>query len=310
MRKKQFNKFSATLILMLMSILWGCGNESVTNNEKIEVRANVLVIHPSNNNITEYINLNGVSVFQKKDNIRSTNTGYVTSLRFKEGDYITKGQLFCNIVTKEQDALRHNATLDSSLVKFQLPLSILANASGSIAQVNALQGDYISEGDILAVVSEPASLIVKVNVPYEYNHYVSIGKTCEIRLPDGKEIHTTISGVMPSVDAISQSQTFYIRLPNNSIPENLNVVIRIPVRQKNNILCVPSDAVQTNEMQKEFWLMKVTPDSLAVKVFFQVGLQNDTLTEIISPSISITDNIILQGAYGLDDSTKVLIDNK
>ena len=61
-------------------------------------------------------------------------------------------------------------------------------------------------------------------------------------------------------------------------------------------------------MQREFWLMRVSGDSIAVKVPVQLGLQNDSITEIISKTISTKDNIILQGAYGLADSTAVIFD--
>ena len=116
---------------------------------------------------------------------------------------------------------------------------------------------------------------------------------------------TTITGAMPTVEATSQSQTFFIRLPNESLPENLNVTIRIPRRQKNNLLCVPTASIQTDEMQKEFWVMKIVNDSMAIKVNVQTGLQNDSITEIISDKISATDKIIFQGAFALADSSLV-----
>ncbi len=308
MKNKSIYKRIASSFLLAMTFIYGCGNHGNTADETVNVRTYVTLIHPSIQNITQYIQLNGVTLFQKKDNIRSTNTGYITSLKFKQGDYVHAGQIFCTLATKEQVALKNISSLDSSLIKFQHPLSVLANASGTVEAGNVVQGDYISEGDILAIVNEPASLIVKVNVPYEYNAYVKAGKVCEIILPDGNIIRTSISGVMPTVDAVSQSQSFYIRLPNNILPENLNVAIRIPHKQKNNILCVPSDALQADEMQKEFWLMRVTDDSMAVKVPVRTGLQNDSITEIISNSITPKDNIILQGAYSLGDSTMVLFD--
>lgn len=301
---------SISVLLLLSSLIFfgGCHSVDKSAEETTEVKTLVTVVQPSFQNITEYIKLNGVTLLQKKDNIRSTNTGYITSLKFKQGDFIGEGQLFCTLGTKEQEALKNISSLDSSLNKFQNPLSVLANASGIITTISALQGDYVSEGDVLANVSEPSSLIVQVNVPYEYNQYVSAGKPCEIILPDGKTIRTTITGAMPTVDATSQSQSFFIRLPNKSLPENLNVTIRIPHRQKNNLLCVPTASVQTDEMQKEFWVMKIVNDSLAIKVAVQTGLQNDSITEIISDKISVDDKIIFQGAFTLSDSSLVIFD--
>ena len=72
-------------------------------------------------------------------------------------------------------------------------------------------------------------------------------------------------------------------------------------------MCVATSAVQTDELQKDFWLMKVVHDSLALKVPVQTGLRNDSLTEIISKNIAIGDIIISQGAYGLTDSIHVIL---
>jgi multidrug efflux pump subunit AcrA (membrane-fusion protein) len=298
--------FSFHMLSAMLIFFYGCHNPHEDATENTEVKTRVTVVHPSYQKMAEYIQLNGVTLLQKKDNIRSTNTGYITSMKFKQGDFIESGQLFCTLGTKEQQALKNISSLDSSLNKFQKPLPVIANTSGIITAISALQGDYVSEGDVLANVSEPSSLIVQVNVPYEDNQFVKAGKPCEIILPDGKVINAAITGAMPTVDAASQSQTFFIRLPGESLPENLNVAIRISKQQKSNLLCVPTAAVQTDEMQKEFWVMKIVKDSLAIKVPVQTGLQNDSMTEIISDKISVADNIISEGAFALADSSFVI----
>lgn len=297
--------FMATLYLSLVA--FGCHHEEKSANETTAVRSEVSVVHPQQQTITEYLQFNGVTQFQKKNNIRSTNTGYITSLLFKTGDRIQQGTVFCTINTKEQQALKNISSGDSSLSKFQKPLSVISNATGVITAINVLQGDYISEGDVLATASEPTSLIVVVNVPYENHQFAKEGSPCELVLSDGKIITTSISGMMPSVETASQSQAFFIRLPEQSLPENLNVILRIPYKKSVNTLCITTSAVQTDELQKDFWLMKVVHDSLAVKVPVQTGLRNDSLTEIVSKNISISDNIISKGAYGLSDSTIVIL---
>lgn len=304
---KTISYHKLTVICFITSLLFlGCSSHPEEAKDVDAVKTTVTVTHLQKQNISEYIQLNGVTLFQKKDNIRSNVTGYIKSLKFKRGDVIKSGEIFCTIGTKEQEALKNITNIDTSLHKFQNPLASISNVSGVITTISSLQGDYVSEGDILANVSEPTSLIVQVNVPYEYNQYVSAGKSCEIVLPDGRKIESSISGVMPTVDSNSQSQTFYIRLPNEKLPENLNVIILIAQKQKTNVLCIPTAAVQTDEMQKLFWVMKISNDSIAKKVFVKTGLQNDSVTEIISNDLLISDPIILQGAYGLADSTIII----
>jgi hypothetical protein len=78
-------------------------------------------------------------------------------------------------------------------------------------------------------------------------------------------------------------------------------------KQNNHALCVSNNAIQTDELQQEFWLMKLVHDSIAVRVPVKLGLRNSDFTEIILPSISINDTIINAGAYELADSSLVII---
>jgi biotin carboxyl carrier protein len=290
--------------ILFVAFAFSCNHNTV--EEKSEaVKATVTITHPVMQNVSEYIELNGVTQFQIKDNIRAVTTGYITGLRFRSGDPITAGQVFCTIETKEQSALKNIDLSDSSLANFRSPLSVIANTTGVLNAIYTVKGNYVAEGDLLATVSDPASLIVLINVPYEYHEYSAVGKSCEILLPGGKTIETTITGIMPTVDSVSQSQTFFIRIPAVKLPENLNITIRLLRSQKNNALCIASSALQTDEMQKEFWLMKVINDSIAIKVPVQTGLKNDSVTEIITDKISVSDSIILEGAYGLNDSILV-----
>lgn len=311
MKKKHSCKI-VSLLFMATFFMCSCkqtDDEKETSEDAgndVPTKTEVTTLSPLQQDIADYLQLNGVTLFQKKDNIRSNNTGYVTTMNFKVGDLIKSGETFCAIVTKEQQALKSIASNDSVLTKFQKPLPVFANGSGFITAINILQGDYVAEGDILALVSEPSSLVVVVNVPYEQHAYVSVGNNCEMILPDGKIINATISSMLPSVDAVSQSQSYLIRLPDQSLPENLNVTIRIPHKQNANTICVNSSVIQTDELQNEFWVMKLVNDSLAVKVPVQLGLHNDSLTEIISNNITRADKIINHGAYQLGDSSIVI----
>jgi len=259
------------------------------------------------NSIVIYQSLNGVTQFQKKDNIRSNCTGYIESLNYRIGDKIQKGSLFCTIKTKEQSALSSSSNSDSALSKFSKPLSIYSNSSGTIASIAFVQGDYIAEGDVLATVLDPNSLIVQVFVPFEYRSALLTEKQCEILLPDEKSLTRSISGEMPTVDATTQSQAFYIRMGDISLPENLNVTVKFPIESINKALTVPIDAVQTDEQQREFWVMKIFNDTLAIKVPITLGLRNDSIAEVKSDKIHLNDLVVTKGSYQLADSSTVKI---
>ena len=267
----------------------------------------VTFTQPVTQGFTDFIQLNGNTQFQKKSVIRANITGYITDMHWKQGNRISAGSLFCNIKTKEQDALKNIDAREPSLKQFQTPISVTSSSAGIITAVNYSKGDFVSEGDILATITDPASLVLAVNVPYEYHHEVYKGKDCTVQFPDGKVISATIQEEVPYIDSASQTQTYLIRFPGNSLlPENMNLIVHIPVKQHQQAIALPMEAIQADETQEEFWVMKLANDSLAVKVPVKVGSQHDSLREIIS-GVNINDRIIVKGAYGLSDSSSVNI---
>jgi len=301
---KEHIKWSLLMVLLVLTTSCHHTKKTATPEDvqKIIVSADIV----RRGQITEFLTLNGVTLFQKKGNIRANSTGYVSSFFYKLGDQINAGNTFCTIQTKEQNALKEISKIDSSLAKFTKPLSLICNANGILASIAVMNGDYVAEGDILATVTEPTSMVVVINVPFEYHPYISTGKACEITLPDGKTFSALVSGVMPTVDIGSQSQEYYIRLPHLSLPENLNVIIRFPYRQALNVLCIPKAALQTDELQQEFWVMKVV-HSMALKVPVSIGLQSDSIVEVKPGMLQSGDRIITEGSYELADSSEITI---
>lgn len=268
----------------------------------------VTIVSPATQTFTDFIKLNGNTAFQKKLVVRANITGYIQSLHWKKGDIIKAGTLFCTIKTKEQDALKNIDQREPSLRQFQQPIKVVTGATGFLTAVNYTQGDFVNEGDVLATITEPSSLVLMVNVPYEYHQYVYSGRSCEVQLPDGQKIQSSISKGLPVIDSASQTEQFYISLSAKlQLPEGMNLIVRIPLKQKAFAIGLPLEAVQTNETQDQFWVMKMINDSMAIKVPVTVGSQNDSLKEIIS-GVLINDKIITKGAYGLQDSSLVKIE--
>lgn len=267
----------------------------------------VQVAEVGQHDIKEYLTFNGITQFQKKENIRSNVTGYVSWMKYKIGDPIRAGQTFATVRTKEQDALKEAVKIDSSLSKFVLPQSIQSNATGVITVLNVTTNDYLAEGDILATVVQPKSLVVQVNVPYEYEDYVSIGSSCEIVLQNEKSISAKITGTLPTIDPVAQSQSFLIALPNEDLPENLNVQVRMIYREDLKAMAVPKAAIQTNELLTAYWVLKLTSDSLAIKHPVTPLLRNDSLIQIQSKGLQYGDKVVTEGGYQMQDSTIVSV---
>jgi len=292
--------------LLAISMVLSCKNKTDATSDK-KAPISVQVAEVQQHDIKEYLTFNGVTLYQRKENIRSNVTGYISWMKYKVGDPIRTGQTFATVRTKEQDALREAVKIDSSLSKFVKPIGIQSNATGVITALNLTANDYLVEGDILATVIQPKSLVVQVNVPYEYEDYVSIGSSCEIVLQNEQSISAKITGTLPTIDPIAQSQSFLISLPNENLPENLNVQVRMVYREDAKAMTVPKNALQTNELLTKFWVLRLTKDSMAIRHPVNPKLKNDSLVQIESKGLQFGDKVVTEGGYQMQDSTIVSV---
>lgn len=302
--KKNYAKYIIALLFIVS--FTACKKKAETVSEK-KAPINVTAVAVQQNDIKEYLTFNGVTQYQKKENIRSNVTGYISWMKYKIGDNIRNGQTFASVRTKEQDALKEAVKIDSTLGKFINPITISSNATGVFTILNVTRNDYVAEGDILATVVQPKSLVVQVNVPYEYEDYVTIGTNCEIILQNEEIITAKITGKLPTIDPLAQSQIFLIALPDGDLPENLNVQVKTIYREDASAMTIPKTALQTNELLTEFWVMKVVNDTLSRKQKVTPLLRNDSLVQIKSENLKINDLVITEGGYQMQDSTIVSI---
>ncbi|HEX9972877.1 MAG TPA: HlyD family efflux transporter periplasmic adaptor subunit, partial [bacterium] len=273
--------------------------------ETLAPGALVEVTHPKRMDLTESINLNANTVFLKKEIVRATFQGFIEKINKNIGDEIKIGDLLLRIKTKES-AADDSLKLTLGAEMFQGSISVRARSNGILTALNYNTGDFVSEGEEIAIISNPSSLRITLNVPYQYVSRMNHHSQCEIFLPDGKMLHATIQKVIPSVDPVSQTQTFLLRLDDRvNLPENLNVNARLPLRTVKDALVLPLSTILSNETQDEFWIMKLINDTTAVRININKDIETDSLVQIISPEFDLTDNIISDGAYGLPDTAKV-----
>jgi multidrug efflux pump subunit AcrA (membrane-fusion protein) len=298
------------LMTLFLSVIMSCKNRNSGTAEdsgspKVSVRIAVI----TNGNIDEIVSLNGKSVYLKKNNVISSLPGYLKKVYVQYGDMVHKNELLFEIQTKENKALE-NSNLDPELSSsINGVIKILSPADGTISDLNInSSGMYIAEGSQLCTIVEHNEMMVQVNVPYEYNQWIQINRECKIVLPDSTFLDGNIFKIMPVINESSQTQNVLIKVRNNRpVPENLNVIVRIVKFSHSKALLIPKEALLTNEIQKEFWVMKILHDSVALKVPVKKGFENNRMVEIISANITVNDHVIIEGAYGLPDNTIVKV---
>lgn len=295
--------------LLLSSAVFSCKNGEPAAEENPEpIQTPVTITHIDQSPLAEYIELNATSGFLLKNYVKANANGYLQSANVSPGQAVSRGQVLFTVKTKEAQSIGNAINILDSSFKFSGTNVIRAGANGYITQLNHQAGDYVQDGEQLAVISDANSFVFLMDLPFELRPYAPVGKAVDVLLPDGTRLPGRISSAMPTVDAVSQTQSMVIKLHTpRPIPENLIAKVRIARTIRNNTVSLPRAAVLTNETQSEFWIMKMTDSSTAVKVPVKKGIETGDRVEILSPPLTPSDKILLSGNYGLPDTAKVII---
>ena len=301
-----FNSKQIIFLILVSMFLLSCGGGDEGNSES-KVKANVEIGNPVFKTLTEYLTLNGNTTFLKKEIVRATFQGYIQKVFKTIGDKVNPGDPLFVIKTKEASAV-DTSGMNLNTTGFSGEVTLKANTSGVLTQIDYNAGDYVSDGEQIAVISNPASLKIILNVPYQNIAAVHLNGNCIVQLPDGRKLNGIISRGIPNVDLTSQTQSFLIDVPANiSLPENLNVIVKIPLKVYNDSAVLPKSAIMSSDVLDEFWIMKLINDSTAVKVGIEKGIEDSNMVQILTPKLNANDKIVFVGAYGLPDTANVKV---
>jgi hypothetical protein len=301
---------AARLLPLGLVLLVFCSREKPDSGADMETGTPVQVVHPSRMDVTEFIDLNANTVFLKKEMVRAPFPGFIAAIEKTIGDQVRTGDLLLRLKTREA-AAGDSLALTAGTTLLQEAVSIYARSNGILTTRNFNAGDYVSEGEEIAVISNPSSLRITLNVPYQYAAVIDRSAPCEIVLPDGKKVPAAILKIIPSVDPVAQTQTFLLELRGAAfLPENLNVNARLPLKTARGAVVVPRSAIMSDETMSSFWIMKMIDESTAIRVDINKGIEADSLVQVLEPGLQMSDAIICEGAYGLPDTARVAIAGK
>jgi multidrug efflux pump subunit AcrA (membrane-fusion protein) len=298
--------------LYFLFFLLACRHKEAAPEEEApeteEVQTPVTVTTIETVPLSEYVELNATSSFLQSNVIKASATGYLKSVNVHLGEMVRIGRPAFILQTKEAKALGNTINdLDPSF-HFSGLITIKTAASGYIQELNHQVGDYVQDGEQLAVLSDANSFGFVLSLPYEYRRYIALQKSLEVELPDGTHLNGVVSFILPNVDSISQTQSVLIKVPASTpIPQNLIAKVRLVKAQKYNTASLPKEAVLTNEDQSDFWVMKMIDSVTAVKVPIIKGMETKDRVEVLRPVFAAGDRILLTGNYGLGDTAKVKI---
>jgi multidrug efflux pump subunit AcrA (membrane-fusion protein) len=281
--------------------------EGTIIEEEQETITPVTVTSIATEPMVEYIELNATSTFLQQAFVKASSNGYVQSVNAQVGKMVSSSQNVFVLKTKEAQSIGNAINVLDSTFKFFGIINIKAGTTGYVSEVDHQPGDYVQEGEQLAVISDINSFVFILNLPYELRPYVLNKKTVDLFLPDGKTMTAHISSVMPVVDSASQTQNIVLMVNERNLPVNLIAKVKVVKSEKTNAVSLPKQSVLSDETQTNFWVMKLLDDSTAVKVPVTKGIEIGDRIEILQPKFSVSDKFLLTGNYGLADTAKIKI---
>ena len=294
----------------LLFFLFSCKQKEPADDpeETPVVQTPVTVTTISTETISDSLVLNATSTYTQDNVVKSAVNGYIKDVSIKPGQYTNAGRNLFTIRTKEAESLGNTINKLDSEFHFTGIVHIAAPQSGYVVQLNHQLGDYVQDGEQLAVISNSNSFGFVLNIPYEYSDYIRTGKPVSVVLPDGRVLPGAVASLLPTIDSVSQTLTAMVKVVSSQqIPANLIAKVHLLKEQKNGILSLPKAALLTDESQTDFWVMKLIDSVTAVKVSVVKGMEAGDRVEIVSPKFLPGDKIVLTGNYGLADTAKVKI---
>jgi len=295
--------------IFFASCLCGCHSAEKDAPEETVIAITPVTVSPVESGpISDSLELNASSAYLQNSYVKSNAAGYIKSVLVKPGDLVDKGRTLFTLETKESAAIGQTITnLDSSF-KFSGLITIQAKGHGYITQLNHQAGDYVQDGEQLAVISDQNSFVFILNMPYEDRNIVLKNKTVYLTLPDKTRLTGTIGTVFPNVDSLTQTQNVTINISTSQpIPQNLIARVHILRNEKKQTQTIPRSAVLSDEAQTSFWVMKMIDSSTAVKTPVTKGMEFPDKIEILEPLFKNSDLVLTSGNYGLPDTAKVSI---
>lgn len=180
--------------------------------------------------------------------------------------------------------------------------------SGVVTDRPLFPGETASSGAPLITVMDTSALLAKVHLAQTVVQRLSLGDEASITVPGVTEpLPAKVALISPALDAGSTTVEVWLRLENKDGRYKAGTPVRTSItgRTVPKAVKIPLSAVLTGEDGSKS-VMVVGSDGAAHKKAVQLGI-NDGDDVQVTQGLNGSETVIITGAYGLDDGTKVKI---
>jgi HlyD family secretion protein len=169
-------------------------------------------------------------------------------------------------------------------------------------------GETAAAGSSLITVMDTSALLAKVHLSQTVAQRIKTGDDATVTVPGVAEpIPAKVSLVSPALDPGSTTVEIWLRIDNRKGTLKAGTPVRTSITGRTipAAIKIPLAAVLTAQDGTKS-VMIVGSDGLAHRKSVQLGIQDGEDVQVVS-GVGTGDTVITEGAYGLDDGTKVKI---
>jgi len=324
---------SLALLLLLASIA-GCSSSrsAEDGNSSISPIVAVKVAEIKSADIPVTLTAPGKTSALRDEKIFSPVTGKILSLKAIENMAVHKGDVIATIRTKESQAAIDGAEIlirsastsqqksaaERALLladSTQTVIPVLANSDGVVSARNVSEGELVNEGTELVSVVDLSTLEFVAGAPVHDLAKLHIDQEADVRLTafPNVELRSTVYAIDPQTDPESQTAAVHLRFADlrqqtkSLLRTGMAGSARITIAIRRNALLVPRTALLRNDETDSYSLVTVSADSLSKTIAVTVGIMTDSLAEVSAEGLVAGTNVIVEGHYALEDSTRVTV---
>jgi HlyD family secretion protein len=167
-------------------------------------------------------------------------------------------------------------------------------------------GEMASSSAALISIVDISQVVARANVPVHEAALIQVGKAATISGPGG-DLDGKVTVVSPAVDPSTTTVEVWVQAanPGGKLKPGVTVKLSIDAGEVRDAIVVPAAALLNSDEGGEK-VMVAGSDSLAHERKVEVGVRTADVVQILS-GVKPGEQVITQGALGLDDKAKVEI---
>jgi RND family efflux transporter MFP subunit len=180
---------------------------------------------------------------------------------------------------------------------------IRAPFDGVVIKRRVDRGEWISEGETVAVIGKDDIIDIVAELPEQFIQYIKIGMQVSASA-NGNNFSGTVIAIVPKGDVATRTFPVKIRTPNHySLIEGMSAKVTLPKGERNEALLVPRDAIISKFGQTVVFAVK---DSEAVMVPVQIIGFDGLEAGIASAGLKEEMLVVVEGNERLQDGQAVV----